>query len=86
MPSEERGLPVPIAASSSYATNYNKAERALQNPQPAICRASLRSSCSNGAYAAEVPRETMFYTGYFTFLTLLSGSTDILERSCEIIF
>jgi hypothetical protein len=86
MSSEETRLPVPIAVSSSYATNYDKAERALQNPQPAICRASLRTSCSNGAYAAEVTRETMSYTGYFAFLTLLSGSTDILERSCEILF
>jgi hypothetical protein len=79
MSSEETRLPVPTAVSSSYATNYNKAERALQDPQPAICRASLRSSCSNKAYAAEVPRETMSYTGYFAFLTLLSGRTEILK-------
>ncbi|PMD21474.1 hypothetical protein NA56DRAFT_703659 [Hyaloscypha hepaticicola] len=76
MPSEETGFPVPIAASSSYATNYNKAERALQNPQPAICRASLRSSCSNGAYAAEVPPETMSYTdrmrSIFRFLSAVT--------------
>jgi hypothetical protein len=84
MSSEETRLPVPTAISSSYATDYNKAERALQDPQPAICRASLRLSCSNGVYVAEVSRETMSYTGYFAFLTLLSGRTETLERSGDI--
>jgi hypothetical protein len=86
MSSEEIRPPGPTAVSSLYATNYDEAERALPDPQLATWRASLRSSCSNGAYAAETLRGTISYTGYFTFPTPLSGSTDFLERSREIIF